>query len=391
MKDRRKQIAELEQYKKDQSALLDSLFVGFGEALLGRMDVSSHAEADTFDELATFRSFKGAIAASEASIQNVEEQMRRFKELEKNIETKEREENACLKDLTIVCGGLGKLLLDAASTRSSGNYADFCTPWKDQAGTLLTKIVSLEDRISGLEQKEEGNVFTWIGKGAQTLVLRSFLTKAQENLEQLRQNVGESYSLHDKSSFPYHDEQAVLAQDDEIVEVCASIETKRAEQRELSQDLQTLKDEKKRISTSFNAEGDPPKQIQNLRNHISNARNDMKVLYRRLGDSAAQSDADIESGAQAERRQFIASFVTLDDQEIIDRAAQIGKSIRDTETSIEKLKAAIAIDDEKARIEKFRRMIQDKKDKIAQAEKNIAEFEANIKDCEASIEKLKKL
>jgi peptidoglycan hydrolase CwlO-like protein len=55
------------------------------------------------------------------------------------------------------------------------------------------------------------------------------------------------------------------------------------------------------------------------------------------------------------------------------------------------LRASLAIDEEQAKIEKFRKMILDKKEKIAQAERNIADYEEGIADCEKYIEKLREL
>ncbi|MCL2762440.1 MAG: hypothetical protein FWD36_04420 [Treponema sp.] len=187
MDDRKKQIIELERRKREQGVSLDALLVRFGEALLGR--VPDSFEQESFGEIAVYRKLRKNIADSEAAIQAVEELICRFREIEESIEDKEREDTACSRELAVMYGKLGKILLDSPS-----DDAGFCAPYRDQANALTTKVLSLEERLSGLEGTESGNVFTWIGKGAQSLVLRSFLTKAQDNLEQLRRNVGERYS-----------------------------------------------------------------------------------------------------------------------------------------------------------------------------------------------------
>jgi tetratricopeptide (TPR) repeat protein len=375
MDDRKKQINDLEQRKREQGISLDALLTRLGESLLGRVNDS------TLEEMELFRRLKNDIADSETAIQTVEEQIRRFRELEESIEAKEQENSAGSKELAIVYGRLGKLLLDLAAD-AAGNYVDFCAPYRDQADTLYTKVLSLEERLSGLEEREGGNVFTWIGKNAQGMVLRSFLTKAQESLEQLYRNVGERYCRRDRDDEANSGSSS--SENTAVAEFCAEIERRRAEVRVLSQELIDLKEERKEISGSFNAEGGPLKQNQTLKNHIAHVQDELKALYRRIGAEAASIDG-------VERRDIINALIKPEDQETLDNAVQISRLIRENERAIEKLQASLAIDDEKEKIEKYRKMIQEKKDKIAQAAKNIAEFEEGIRVSETAIEKLQSL
>jgi hypothetical protein len=375
---RKKQIGELEQQKRELIVSLDALLTHLGEVLLERAAGSTRKNNSAFEELDAFKRLKSDIAGSETAIQAVEEQIRRFRELEESIETKEQEESAGTKELALVYGKLGKLLLDDVTGGVNGG-ADFCAPYRDQADALLTKVLSLEERLGGLEDREGGNVFTWIGKNAQGLVLRSFLTKAQENLEQLRRNVGERYSRRDTVNF-----DAPNPASSAIAELCADIEQRRTAANALLQDLTDLREERRTISGSFNAEGGPLKQIQTLKKHIDHVRDELKALYRRIGGEAALIEG-------AERRKIIDSLIAHEDQTDLDTAARTNQMIRDNEKDIEKLQASLAIDEEKEKIEKYRKMIQEKKDKITQAENSIMEFEENIRVSETNIEKLKNL
>ena len=382
MDDRKKQIGELEQRKREQIVFLDALLTRFGEALLGRAAGSEQEHDSAFEELVVFKRLKKDITDSEAAIQAVEDQIRRFRELEEGIEEKEQEDSAGLKELAVLYGKLGKMLLDEAAGAGANTayYADFCAPYRDQADALLTKVLSLEERVAGLEGREGGNVFTWIGKNAQGLVLRSFLTKAQENLEQLRRTVGEHYSRRDTIKLSGGENNNA----GEIENLCAEIERRQGEARVLLQELTDLREERRVISGSYNSEGGPLKQIQTLKNHIAHVQDELKVLYRRIGSEAA-------SVAGVERRQVIESLITSEDKDDLDNTARISRLIDDNETMIEKLQASLDIDEEKERIEKYRRMIGEKREKIAQAEKNIMEYEEDIRVSEASIEKLKAL
>ena len=377
MDDRKKRIGELEKSKRENAALLDVLLARLGEALLSRIpDTQDYAP----EELAVYRRLQNDIAASQSSIQEVEEQVRKFKELEENIEAKEREDTGYSRELIALYGGLGKLVLDASA--DGGHFGNFCAPYRDQGEALLTKLNSLEDRLAELESREGGNVFTWIGKNTQGLVLRTFLTRTQENLEKLRRTIGERYSSRDCGKDILSNE-AGISEDAEIEEFCAEIGRKRSESQALSRELADLREEKRKISGSFSAEGGPNKQIQNLKNHIIRVQDDLKALYRRIGAEAAS--------VETERRQIIDSLILAEDRDALDNVERINQAIHDDETAIGKLRASLAIDDEKAKIEKYRRMIQDKRDKIVQAEKSIVEYEKGIGDSEASIEKLQEL
>lgn len=384
MDDRKRQINEAEQRKKEQAALLDALLAQIGEAVFGRTDDSHGESPSAFAELAAYRRFQSEIAGSRDSIQAAEEQMRRFKELEDDIDAREREESICSKELTGVYGRLGKLLLEEAGKSFEGGnaYADFCAPYQGQADEFLAKAQSLEDRLSGLEQKEKGNVFTWIGKSAQSLVLRSFLGKAQESLEQLRRTVGESFTRRPPEN--------LFPEASDIEALCGEIGEKRAEIEAVSQHLATLKGEKRKISDGFSAEGGPIRYIQSLKNGIAQAQSELKALYRRVGAEAALIDDSVPDAAN-ERRDAIQALLRPEDRDDLDGAARLGQSMRDCDAVIEKLKASLAIDEERAKIEKFRRMIHDKRDKIAHAERSILEYEGNIRDAEASIEKLRRV
>jgi len=380
MDDRKKRIGELEHRKREQIVQLDALLVRLGEGVFGRM-----AEANTsgIAELAVYQGFQTDIANSQASIQAAEEQILRSKELDQNIDSTEREESDNAKELAIAYSRLGKLLL----AENSGQYAAFCAPYRDQNEALLTKVSSLGERLDELEKKEGGNVFTWIGKGAQSLVLRSFMTKAQESLEQLRRNAGECYSREYKLT---KDGAAALPSEENsgIEALCAEIEGKRAHSDALSSDIAALKEERRKIMNSFSADGGPVKHINTIRSHIANVQNDLKTLYRRMGAECASID---QKDVPAERKQTLDSLLLPQDAEVLENASRIDKTIHDCEEEIKKLEASLAIDDEKAKIEKFRKMIQEKRDKIAKAEQDIAEYEEGIRDSEAFIQKLQNL
>jgi chromosome segregation ATPase len=384
MDDRKKQIDELEQKRRGSRAALDSLFERFGETLLSRAGEAAEPSGTDFEnesrrEAGEYRRLHREIADSEAAIKTIEEQIRRQRELEDQIALKEQEEGERSKSLAGLYGRLGKAALEADVG------GELVQSFQEQAEGLISKVRSLEDRLADLEQKEGNNVFSWIGKSAQSLVLRSFLTKAQDNLEQLYRSVGERFSRQDHSAGDYSGQP-------EIAGLIAGIEQAREEARFLSKELAELREALRQIGKNFSAEGGPLRQIQTLKNHISRVREELKTLYRCFGAAAASMNEAAETGDSApERDPFLASLVRADDQMVLDDAERIRQSIRDDERTMEKLRASLAIDEEQAKIEKSRRHIADKRMKIAEAEKDIAEAEDSIKDSEKYIEELRKL
>jgi hypothetical protein len=389
MDDRKKRINELELRKKEQGVLLEELYINFGEIIFVRMSDSAKFEqenASVLEELTSYERFQVDIANSQASIQVAEEDIRRSKELDAGIEDKEREKKDNATELAIVYGRLGKMLLGA----NDGSIIAFCAEYRDQNEALFTKVFSLEERLDELDKKEGGNVLTWIGKSAQNLVLRSFLSKAQENLEQLRRKVGEHYSRQSEgrllSGETYNDNDGETS--DDINVLCAEIEQKRVQSNVFSEDIVHLREERQQINGNYSSEGGPVRYINTLKNSIVNLQSELKVLYRRVG---AESASIRPMTTSSERKQIIDSLVIPQDQEIFDRASRINQNISDCDKEINKLQASIAIDEEKNKIEKLRKMIQDKQDKIAKAEKGIKELEEGIRDSEACIEKLRDL
>ena len=376
MDDRKRQIDELEKKKRDNTVLLDGLLTRLGEGFFDR--IPDDAGEDPTAELKEYLRLQNDIAGSDVAIQVIEEQLQKLKELEASIALKEKEDKACSRELAKVYGILGKQLLDSPS----GKGDDFCAPYRSQAEALSIKVQSLEERLSGLERKEGGNVFTWLGNSAQSLVLRSFLTRALENLESLYRSAGERYSRREFAG------DAGLSAD--IEELCGGIERKRSESKAVSQELAALKEERREMSDSLNAEGNPVKHIQSLKKHIAGVRDEVKALYRRVGAGAVGIGGTAD-GSNSELRQFVDALIIPADRETMDNAARISQSIQSDEKSIGRLRASLAIDEEHAKIEKFRRMILDKREKIARAEKSITDYEEGIADCEKYIEKLREL
>jgi len=366
MDDRKKRIDDLIKNSQESRASLDTLLENFGESLYKR----TGEERAEFDDIKQYNIYLQDIEESNAAISKIEEKNRRYKELEDAINEREIKEKERAKEMSAIYRRLGKALLD------NPDYGDFTSLFKEQADALSNKLGSLETRIGELDNKEGGNVFSWIGKSAQGLVLKSFLSKAQESQEQLYQNIGERYSTRD-----------AIASGDEVAAIRQEIDAIRSVSKIVQDEISSLKDEKRIISASFGIEGNPQKQIQSIKNHISHINESLAALFRTFG---AQASGIMDEEIDPNRKYFIDTIVTAEDGEIIGRAVRLNQSLADNEVAIGKLRAALAIDEENAKIDKYKKSIEDKKDKIAEMEKNIKDLEESVRDSEGYIQELQK-
>jgi hypothetical protein len=365
MDDRKKRIEDLLKNSQESRTSLDTLLVNFGETLYSR----AKENQPEFEDFKQYNIYLQDIAESNLAITKIEEKNRRFQELEDAVTRRESEERERAREMSAIYRRLGKALLENSA------YDDYTSLFKEQADALSAKLGSLEARIGELDNKEGGNVFSWIGKSAQGLVLRSFLTKAQESQEHLYHDVGERYSRRESVSM-----------DDEVAVILTEIESLRGISKTAMDEISSLKDEKRIISASFGIEGNPQKQIMSVKTHISQVNEALRNLFKKFGMQAAGIDDDITP----DRKYYIDSIVTAEDSEIIGRAAKLSQSLAENDSAIIRLKASLAIDDEISKIEKYQRTIEDKKDKIAEFEKNIKDLGESVRDSEARIQELQK-
>jgi len=361
MDDRKKRIESILKNSQESRISLDTLLENFGEKLYFRTkEVQSEYETKPgFEDISQYNSYLADIAESNESIVKIEEKNRRFKELEDAIERKENEEKERAKEMAAVFRRLGKALLENPA------YADYTSFYREQSDALNAKLESLEARIVELDSKG-GNVFSWIGKSAQGLVLKSFLSKAQDSQGQLFLTIGERFSARES-----------VSEDDEVALLRAEIDILRNDSRAVQDEIAVLKDEKRIISAGFGIDGNPQKQIQSVKSHITQVKDTLRALYKSFG---AQASGIMDAEINPDRKYFIDTIVTAEDGEIIGRAVRLNQSLLDNDKAIIKLQASLAIDEEKAKIEKFERSIEEKKKRIEDLKKGIADMEEGVRE-----------
>jgi chromosome segregation ATPase len=359
---RKKNIGELENKKQESLRSLDLILEDFGGLLLNR----TGGEDFPAEEAGEFRRLRQEIGDSESLIKTIEADTLRIRELDEAINSREREQAVRSRELSGLYIALGKRVLEGSPS------GDFAVMDRQRADALIVKIESLESRLEELKAGEGANVFAWIGKSAQGAAARSSLAKARHKLDRLYREAGEQFALPGAQGSLLQGELAGLA---------GEIEKARSLSQTLAGELAELGGERRKLGGAFGVEGGPARQIQGLERHIGSIRQELKAVYRRFGEQAADGD---------HKKRFAALFYA-DDKQVLDKITLIRKTIADYDQEIEKQKASLAVDAELAAIEKFKSAVEDQRDRIAAAEARIAELEGRMCEAKEHIKELEKL
>jgi chromosome segregation ATPase len=374
MDERKRTIRELENKRFQDLEGRDLLLENLGEALLGRLEGKKRASRnlpaqETGDNpggiLAEYQRLLREIADSGEAIKNIEDESQKLKELEGQINAKDEENSACLKELAGLYEEIGELVLD------SPDHEDFSAAYKGQLDELLFKIESQEDKLEELEDSG-GGFFNWLGGSARSVVIKALLAKNQANLKRLYRKAGEKFASPENSS---------PAADKEVGSLKEKIDGIRQLSASLSADLAFLRGEKRKAAEALGEGGNPVKKIQGLEKHIAHTEGEIRKVYRSFG----------AYGLDPAWKAFYEPLLIKEDSSVLARIESLEASIKDTEKHIEKLKAAIAIDEEKAEIENLNAGIEAQRRRIASAEESIGDMQKRIADAENHIEELTKL
>jgi hypothetical protein len=368
MDERKKTIAGLEAKKQEARLSISLILEDFGEALFGRIQGREELSGNGEEYLR----LRKEIADSEGFIKLIEADTLRLKELEDEVRSKEQENAALVRDLGDACVQLGRQALEESE------FEVLTAPYKQQIGILISRIGEQEEKLTALEEKNGSNVFAALGRNAQAMVFRTLLAKNHQSLEKLYGAVGEKLTLPDGESLVSGREIA------EAVREAAGLKEKAAA---AAGELAALKGERRRIGNAFGAEGGPAKRVQSLGKHIAHVRGDLKGVYRQFGEAASFQAETPET----ELGKRFASILTGDDKPVLEKIALLRATTASYAWQIEKLKAAIAIDEEKALIEKLKKGIEDHQNKIKTSENAITELEGRIAGSEKHIKELESL
>jgi hypothetical protein len=212
-------------------------------------------------------------------------------------------------------------------------------------------------------EEQKGGIFSWLGKNAKIAVEKALLARTRSDLQKLYRNTGQEFVSIGK------------AEDGEAVEGADKAFELKADLSSLQAELTSLKGERRRKGGILGTESSPSHRIQGLEKQISLKKKDLPAVYLRLGKTAV-----LEKGDKA-----FSSLLKEDDTAVLEKAETIASEIAGIELNIEKIKAAINIEEEKGDIEKMQKSILNQRQKIAAAEDAIAGLEKQIAESEQQI------
>ena len=366
MEEGRNKIRDLETKISSDSKTRNQLLEGLGEAVFNRIGDKEPFTNESADApgvvLAEYRKLQKEIDESYELIKTLEKEVLRLKELEDTIFAREQEKSRFEDELEGVHADLGKALLLNPDFLGATGVAG------RQEEALLDRINEHELKLEELE-KREGGILAWLGKSAQMTVSKTILAKNRSALKQLYRTTGEKF-LFSNSVDSLDGENALSA--GKVMELKGLLSS-------LNDDLSSLKGERRKIGEIFGAEGSPSRRIHGLEKHIAHVKGKFPGVYLDMGLLASDET----------ERELLSSYLSDEDSPVLEKAQVLKTQIAKTELEIEKTKAAISIDDEKAAIEKIEKAIKGQQLKISVAQEIIADFENQIAETEKRIEKLK--
>jgi predicted component of type VI protein secretion system len=236
--------------------------------------------------------------------------------------------------------------------------------YRRQLEALTPKIRSLEDRLEGIAERDASNVLSWVGRGAQSLVVRSLLAKNQAGLRRIYAAAGERFAHYD-----------FQVSSGGIAELQKALAEKEHSLTKFEEELTILKDERRRILDSFG--GHPAKRVQALEKQIALLQEELDSLCLRVSITA-------------EREEF-APLLRAEDHDALARIREVRESLRQYGVRIEKLRASLAIDAERAEIAKMERAIAEHERRIAAGRKSVRDLRKNIAEANRRIAELENI
>jgi chromosome segregation ATPase len=355
---RKKTIRELELRKGELLESINGILENLGKNLLLR---GSGAEYGEDQDLMEYRRILKEIEDSEEHIKTIEVNILRLKEIEEKVRVKEQEYVQKNKELSALYTGLGELIM------ADPRYAAVTGSFTRQIEALVPKIKSLEDRLDELEENSRSNVFSWISANTQNMVLRSFLGKSRLSLQKVYMAAGEKFA----SSGEW-----IESPTQDLLDFLDSIDKERHHLAALTQELDELKSERRKIDDAFIIEGSPTRKTHGLERHIVHAQEQLGALYRNYG-------AKVEQG-------LLQIPLVEEDAGALEKIKKIKEDIRDYDNNIEKLKVSLAIDAQREEIEKMEKAIAAYRQRIAACEEGIADLEKRIDEANRQIQELMK-
>jgi tetratricopeptide (TPR) repeat protein len=370
MDERRKTIKELELLRQEALRLNSRLLEELGESLLVREGASpGPAGEDTCG--ASFETFAGeyrrlckeARDAGEA-VKAIEADTRRLKQIGETLALVEEGLAAGRQDRDRLYTLLGERIMDDTAL---GELTD---PFKRQLDALGGKIRGLEDQIGELEAQDSPNLFVRLGKNAKARFCRTSLEKNHAGMRRIYEALGKKFAL-------LEDREA--AQEGPAAQILGEIGQVQEQLKKLEGESAEFRGEQQRISAALNVQGGAVRRIGTLEKQIDRVKKEIRALFEKCGAAAADRSGEF------------APLLEGEDRILLQKIGESREALGDLENRIEKLKAALAIDEERGAIARMEKSIQGRRARISAEEAAVRDLEERIRKAEQHIEDLQKI
>jgi hypothetical protein len=356
MDERTKSIFAIEQKTADETAQINKHLRRLGQLLLerskdGRIAIDRAAYEKTNEELARL----------EAAILQVEHDAERVIEIDNLIADEERLNDEAEGRLAVIYPDLGK------SVTEDETFEAFSAPYKTRIIALEQKIDGLNGRLNEIDEKGSSNIFSWLGRGAQSLAIKSFLAKAETSRERVYAEAGAEFAYNR----PSNGQKGSGA----LEELYTFALLQKKEESEREKRIAALKEEKRELLGSFGREGNANRKKAEIRRRIVQLDRELNDLYLRLGRKAEDPST----------RLVLQSLFDDEMGRILEDTAHCRERVRDYEDQTARLRTSLDIDEERADIEKFKKSIAAQRQRIAVAEEIIAQYEKRITEADKHI------
>jgi hypothetical protein len=355
MDERTKSIFAIEQKKTEETSRLNDRLRILGRLLLEHLDDESIAiERDVYNktnsEIARLNDCLTQIARDEARISEIDESLAQART--QNSESEHR--------LAILYPNLGKLVLRHEA------FASFSVPYQWRTAVIQQKIDDFNRRLREMNEKDNPNVFAWIGKNAQSLVVKSFLAKTEVSLQRIYAEAGAEFIRNRPGSGRSESEEL------EAVYDCA--QALRNENGARVSRIAELEKEKRRIQDSFGRDGSASRKKADINRQIAALRRELGNLYLRLGQKAEETLSET-----------FKEVFNDEMRDVLEDTAHSRELVKDYGEQIIQLQVSLEIDNERAEIERIEKLIKDQRRRIAAAEEIIGRYRKRIDEANRRI------
>lgn len=378
MDDKQKALRELEGRKREDEAALREKLAALGEALLSR----DGADGDEAAERRQRRALLKEQNEARTRIGDIEAAVLRRKEVEAEIAGKEEAQRGRLRELDDSYALLGMRLLEADADEGPADGASTGGSPEQTRAALVhararevrVKVEALERQLAELDAADGGGLgaggsgfFARIGRGAQGLMVKAALGKSRGDLVRLYRKAGEDFFNADGGYGPLAGKEAAA-----LAETAAG---QRRQVSALGNEILQLREERLHLGEQTGA--NPASRIRGEERAIERAGERLREIYCAFGEAV--------SGGGKKK-----ASLRKEDEALLKEVKAARELVAADDARIEKVRAAIAIDGEKAAIGKARGDIDRARRKIADCQRGIREQEANIAEREARIAELEK-